>query len=172
MRSGPYRPLNSSAAALPGLSMFQKVGRGPVPPINFLDAGPQPGPSDFQRFMARSITFSKFYGPARPGPSLFQIFGAVRPNHHIFKILGPAHHHFQIVQARPGPDHRPMTIPELYTIIFHTCYITQNIMPDINLCAPRDDVVGSIETTAGEHSRSFSWFISVPPQDYRALKHR
>ena len=42
-----------------------------------------------------------------------------------------------------------------------------------NICAPRDDSLGPIETAAGEYDRSFNnWFVPVPPQDYRAQKQR
>ena len=37
-----------------------------------------------------------------------------------------------------------------------------------NICAPRDDALGPIETTAGEHHRSLNGFVPVPPRDYRA----
>ena len=49
LRPGPAHPISKGwAAARPGLSKFQRMGRGPTQPI----------------------TFSIFHGPARPGPSI------------------------------------------------------------------------------------------------------
>ena len=73
---------------------------------------------------ARPIASSKFHGPARPGPSLFQSSrrGPARPI--TFSKYSarpdPAHHNFQIGPARPGLDHRPMTSPEKNTSSAYT----------------------------------------------------
>ena len=67
-RPGPAHQFSRGwAAARPGPSNFQRVGRGPTQPI----------------------TFSNFHGPARPGPSNFQK-SRPGPAHHIFKSFGSA----------------------------------------------------------------------------------
>ena len=92
-RPGPaYQISRGWAAARPGPSNFQRMGRGPAQPIKFQRMGRGP---------TQPITFSNFHGPARPGPSNFQK-SRPGPAHHIFKSFG---------SARPGPDKRPMTSP-------------------------------------------------------------
>ena len=63
--AGPGRPAHPIiiwwAAARPGPSNFQRIGRGPARPIKFSEDGPPPGPAHhiFQKFTARPIIFSK-----------------------------------------------------------------------------------------------------------------
>ena len=114
MGSGPGRPVKthgpphgpggaadiahiSWAAARPGPSNFERMGRGPARPIKISEDGPRPGPAHHifnlsRPGPARPINFSKV--SARPGPG-----------HHIFKSLDT---------VRPGPDKRPMTSPEIF----------------------------------------------------------
>ena len=79
-RSIKFEMMGCDPAWLIHLKVFGRWAA--VQPIEFLDAGPRPGPSHrifevSRPGPARSITFSKF--SARPGPA-----------YHIFKILGPA----------------------------------------------------------------------------------
>ena len=92
-RPGPaHQIFRGWAAARPGPSQFQRIGRGPTQPITFASfyGSARPGP----------IIFFKRLGPARPGPSR-------TPK----SLPGPARHNFRIGPARPGPDKRPMTSP-------------------------------------------------------------
>ena len=79
-----YQIWRGWAAARPGPSIFQRMGRGPARPIKIPEDGPRPDPADhvfkFSRpGPARSIKFSKV--SARPGPSHFETFrpGPARP---------------------------------------------------------------------------------------------
>ena len=89
-RLGPaHQFFRGWAAARPGPSKFQRMGRGPT----------------------QSITFSFLHGPGitvRLGPAhqIFASLGPARP--------GPARHNFPIGLARPGPDERPMTSPGIF----------------------------------------------------------
>ena len=70
------------AAARPGLSNFERMGRGPARPIKFSEDGPRPDPAHH------------IFKISRPGPA-----------HHFFKSLGPARPiTFSKVSARPGPS--------------------------------------------------------------------
>ena len=51
------------AAARPGPSKFQRMGRGPARSINFSEDGPRPGPAHHIKKKLR---------PSHPGPSFFQ----------------------------------------------------------------------------------------------------
>ena len=73
------------------------MGRGPARPIKFREDGPRTGPAHQN---LNSL------GPARPSPSHFQK-----------SPPGPARHNFQIGPARPGPDKRPITIPDVVRIL-------------------------------------------------------
>ena len=91
--AGPGRPARSGhqflilwAAAWPGPSNFNLVGRGPARPVEFSEDGPRPGPAH-QIFRG--------WAAARPSPSHSQKFTA-RPG----RSFSP--------KSRPGPA-RPIT---------------------------------------------------------------
>ena len=83
------------AAARPGPSNFERMGRGPARLIKVSKDGPRPGPAH-QNFRVRAA--------ARPSPSQFQFLPA-RPGlaHQFFKRLGPARPGPSQFSDRPGP---------------------------------------------------------------------
>ena len=86
------------AAARPGPSKLQRMGRGPAQPITLSNChGPvRPGPSNFQK--------------SRPGPARPITFSNVSAR------SGPARHNFQIGPAWPGPNKRLMVSPGIYNV--------------------------------------------------------
>ena len=86
------------AAAGPGPSNLQRMGRGPARPIKISEDGPRSGPAHH------------IFNFSRPGPARTIKFSKVlaRP--------GPARHNFHTAPVRPGPDKRPMTSPGFFII--------------------------------------------------------
>ena len=72
-RPGPAHQISRGwAAAQPGPSNFQRLGRGPARPIEISEDGPRPGPAHNIFKNSRSGPdhhFFKSLGTARPGPS-------------------------------------------------------------------------------------------------------
>ena len=137
-RPGPaYQFFIGWAAARPGPSKFQRMGRGPALPINFSDNGPRLGPARhiFRRWAA-----------TRPGPLNITFF---RP--------GPAHYCLKFVDPA-GPitfAARPMRNGPLHGLARHLCgpgpgHVlprTKKVQPDVFTVSTTVFIIRHFRTT-------------------------